>query len=137
ASIDYFDINIHGTIGTYGADFILGQCVATQDPKWCNDVHRNPGNNYSLWLGTSGYITDTNFNTGELQTKGLDLTAQYRLDMGYWGKLNWDLVASYIGHYYVTPVTGGGTYDCTGYYGPVCGTPTPRWRGKLRTTWGT
>jgi len=26
-------------------------------------------------------------------------------------------------------------YDCAGYYGPTCGTPSPEWRHKLRVTY--
>jgi outer membrane receptor protein involved in Fe transport len=137
ASVDYFDINIEGTIGAYGGDFILGQCIATQSPMWCNDIHRNAGNNYSLWLGTTGYVTDTNFNTGALETKGVDLTADYRLNMGRAGKLSFDLLTTYTANLLTTPVSGGATYDCAGYYGTTCGVPDPRWRSKMRTTWGT
>jgi iron complex outermembrane receptor protein len=137
ASIDYFDINITGSIGVYGADFILGQCVATQSPRWCSDIHRPAANGYSLWLGSTGFVSDTNFNTGALGTKGLDLTADYRLNMGRAGKLSFDLLTTYVKNFQTTPVTGGGTYDCAGYYGPVCGPPEPRWRSHLRTTWGT
>jgi iron complex outermembrane receptor protein len=137
ASVDYFDIDITGTIGAYGADFILGQCVATQSPTWCGDVHRNAGNGYSLWLGTTGFITDTNFNTGALQSRGVDFTADYKLNMGKVGRLSFDLLTTYAAHNLVTPVTGGSSYDCSGYYGTTCGTPNPRWRSKMRTTWGT
>jgi outer membrane receptor protein involved in Fe transport len=36
------------------------------------------------------------------------------------------------------PVPGLGTYDCAGYWGNAkCGTPAPKWRHKLRTTWAT
>jgi iron complex outermembrane receptor protein len=104
---------------------------------WCNDIHRNAGNNYSLWLGTTGYVTDTNFNTGALETKGVDLTADYRLNMGRAGKLSFDLLTTYTSNLLVTPVSGGATYDCAGYYGTTCGVPDPRWRSKMRTTWGT
>jgi outer membrane receptor protein involved in Fe transport len=35
-----------------------------------------------------------------------------------------------------TPVPGGGSYDCTGLFGPTCQTVNPRWRHTLRASWG-
>jgi outer membrane receptor protein involved in Fe transport len=33
------------------------------------------------------------------------------------------------------PYVGGDEYDCAGLFGPICGTPIPKWRHKLRVTW--
>jgi iron complex outermembrane recepter protein len=34
-----------------------------------------------------------------------------------------------------TPLPGGGTYDCTGLFGPTCQTVNPRWRHTARASW--
>ncbi|HUO20042.1 MAG TPA: hypothetical protein VMU44_09745, partial [Steroidobacteraceae bacterium] len=36
-----------------------------------------------------------------------------------------------------TPVAGGGSYDCKGYFGSVCGAGSPNWRHVLNATWST
>ena len=96
----------------------------------------------SLWIGTAGYITDTNYNLGEQTVKGIDYDAEYRLDMGRAGRLDFNLAATYTLHFKTTPVVGGGTYDCAGYYGPACAAnagdgPVPHIKSKFRINWNT
>jgi outer membrane receptor protein involved in Fe transport len=145
-TLDYYDIKIKNVISSYGANLILNDCVATADPFYCNLVHRAPatGNasDGSLWIGTAGYITDTNYNLGEQTVKGIDYDAEYRLDMGRAGRLDFNLAATYTLHFKTTPVVGGGTYDCAGYYGPACAAnagdgPVPHIKSKFRINWNT
>ncbi len=144
-SIDYFDIKVNNEIGTAGADFIITSCLQTGDPFYCSKIVRAPGNG-SLWLGTNGYIQDTNFNLGSQQTKGIDFTANYRLPLARWGwdkygRFDVNFTGTVVNSFTTQTVPGGSTYDCTGYYGTVCnvadGAPTPRFRSKTRMTWQT
>ena len=84
-TVDYFDIKVEKLIDSIGADFILNQCLSTGDPTFCDRVHRDA--NGSLWLGDTGFIEDPILNTGSLQTKGVDVEANYRFDVGGAGSL--------------------------------------------------
>ena len=133
-ALDYFDIKVDDLIGVYGADLILGNCLDSGDPRWCSLVHRAAGS-ASLW-STGGYIVDTNVNTGSLQTKGIDLESNYRVNLGgNGGRLLFQLIGTYVDELVHQPVTGSPTYDCAGFYGLICGVPTPEFRSKFRTTW--
>ncbi|HEY7642854.1 MAG TPA: TonB-dependent receptor [Steroidobacteraceae bacterium] len=132
-SLDYYDIKVDKLIGSVGQDFILGQCLAGVT-DFCSAVHRVPLNG-SLWLGSTGYVDDPIINTGSLHTKGIDAEANYRFDVGNVGRIALSLVGTYTDQYVVEPLPGAPTYDCSGLYGSVCGTPTPEWRHKLRASW--
>ena len=145
-SVDYFDIKVNNVIGTAGADLIITQCVQTGDPFYCGKIFRAPGTG-SLWLGTNGYIQDTNFNLGSIETKGIDFTANYRLPLGAvgwdkYGRFDINFDGTLLNNFITQTVPGGSTYDCVGLYGTVCdvatgGAPAPKFRSKTRFTWQT
>jgi outer membrane receptor protein involved in Fe transport len=142
-TVDWFDIKVDGFISGIGADTIINTCAETGNAALCSLIHRAPGNG-SLWLGTNGYITDTNLNTGVLRTKGLDIQANYRLnlaDLGLedMGRVDFNFTGTKLDKYHVEPLPGTtlGQYDCEGLYGPQCGASRPEWRHKLRATWTT
>ena len=138
-TLDYYNITIKNLISTYGANLILNTCLANGSPFYCGKVHRTQGTGTgadgSLWINTDGFIEDSIFNLGSQRANGVDVTSQYRFDFGRAGRLGFDFVGSYVMKFATEPVTGLGTYDCAGFYGPVCGVPAPRWKHKLRATW--
>lgn len=145
-TVDYFDINILGQIGTPGYNNILTDCIKYGTPALCNLIHRQ--NSGSLWtgdgtLGGTGYIATTLQNIGESRSKGFDFAANYRVPMSAlhlsnFGRVDFNLVGTLLTNLYTLPITGvPGGYDCVGLYGPQCGTPNPAWRHKLRVTWST
>src|SRR5262249_1881169 len=69
------------------------------------------------------------------QTRGIDAEANYRFDIGGMGSLALSLVGTYTDEYIVEPKDGDPTYDCSGLFGTVCGTPIPEWRHKMRANW--
>jgi len=128
-SVDYFDISVTNLISTVGSATTVGRCYTlTPDPAACSLITRNP-NNGTLWLG-SGQVSDLNQNTaGSLDTKGFDFNAGYEFEVGSFGDLSLNLLATKLDAY-----NGG----CEGLYGAgICGTPNPEWRGRLRGTWST
>ncbi|HEX3367663.1 TonB-dependent receptor domain-containing protein [Phenylobacterium sp.] len=145
-SVDYFDIKVDQFIAGLGANLIINQCVTTQNPFFCNLVHREPGNN-SLFLDPTGFIQDTTLNTGSLKTTGIDLNVAYRTDLsnlglGDNGSISASLVGTWLDTLQTQPLPGGPTYDCAGLYGTTCAGPNgegpaPVWRHKLRVTWTT
>ncbi len=134
-TIDYFDISVEDTIGEVGADLAINTCLDTGDPFFCGLVNRAPGSG-SLWLGNQGFIVNTTLNTGSLETAGVDLEANYRMDMSERiGSFGFQLIGTYVDEFLTEPLPNFPEYDCVGLYGTVCLTPVPEYRTKLRTTW--
>lgn len=138
-TLDYFDIKVEKLIDSIGQDFIIGQCMVAGDPTFCGRINRiqAPGTvaDGSLWLGESGYVEDPILNTGSLQTSGIDLEVNYRIEAGAAGAVQLSLVGTYTEEFITEPLPGYPTYDCAGFFGTVCETPIPDWRHKLRANW--
>jgi len=132
-SIDYFHIKINDYISTIDPSLTISQCATTGDPYYCGLFHRDPRS--GVLFGNDGYVVGTTLNTGYLATSGIDINGSYALDIGKFGKLNFDLVGTYLINLVTEPLPGLGSYDCKGLYGYTCGEPSPTWRHQLRTTW--
>ena len=141
ATIDYYNIKINNFITSYGANFILTECIASGLPLYCDKIHRAPAvgaaADGSLFAGTNSYVSDGIYNLGWQSAQGIDITSSYKLDIGKAGKIDFDFVANYDIKFATEPVPGLGSYNCAGYYGATCGVPAPKWKHKLRATWRT
>ncbi len=133
-SVDYYDIALDERIGTIGAQTILNFCGTTGDPTLCALVERAPGTG-DIWLGsdpaTSGLVRNLTANFGELNFRGIDFTAAYRMDL--WdGNLSTNFVGSYALEQEVVPLPGvnpDATFDCAGVVNPTCSQPSqPEWK---------
>jgi outer membrane receptor protein involved in Fe transport len=135
-SLDYFDIKINQVIGPIGGDVILTNCLnGVNTATFCPLVHRGIGG--SLWLTPAGFVEDTNQNQGSLSTEGIDVKASYRVALPALGSLLFGLEGTDLMNLKTTPVSGGGSYDCKGYFGSTCGAGDPSWRSVLNVTWST
>jgi len=133
-SVDYYKIKIKDAIQQYGADAILNACNADASSSFCSLINRAP--NGSLWMSTSGYVVDIYHNVGYVQTQGFDINASYAHSLGHLGRLTARLAGTVL----TQMSTNNGvsqTYDCAGYYGTTCGTPSPIWRHRATLTWDT
>lgn len=140
-SLDWFDADITGAIGSIGADIIVEQCLQTGEPALCQLIHRAPGTG-SLWLSNQGYVSNISENTAELRVRGIDVAANWRFGLpALAGRELGSASMSLAGTWTMTASTqafaGAPTGDCAGYYGLICGTPQPRWRHVLRFGWTT
>ncbi|MBS0380205.1 MAG: TonB-dependent receptor [Proteobacteria bacterium] len=137
ASVDYFNIKIDNIIGRIGADTIINNCLASNDANssFCQAIHRSPTG--SLWLTPAGYVSDTNVNQGQLSTKGLDITAAYRVPLPKLGSVTLGLEGTRLNSLATEPISGGPSYDCVGYFGSICGAANPKWRSVFTATWAT
>jgi len=138
-SIDYFDIQVSGAIGTPGADVTMQICLQTGDPSSCRLIHRAAGTG-SLWLGPQGYVADIDENASLLRTRGFDVEAFWSLPLPAWrgarlGRASVALDGGHLTSFIARTVPGAAAYDCAGYYGSFCGEPLPDWRHVLRATW--
>ena len=142
-SADYFNIFVNHYIAPVDASTAINECVQLNSPYFCKLFHRDPAS--GVLFGFNGYIVATNQNTGYLQTSGLDLTGNYRFNVGdllfgslhgrAWGKVELALVGTWLNSRRIEQLPGLGTYNCQGLFGPTCGEPSPAWRHNLRTTW--
>ena len=142
-SVDYFDIKVAKLISSL--PFLkLISCVNGADAA-CTQIDRDPSN--GILYGSAGSVFAIEENTGYLKTTGIDMEANYRSSFSDWGmpdygSLALNLVGTYTKTYTTQPDTGGGTFECAGFYGPVCGGnavggPIAKWRHKFRITWVT
>lgn len=139
-SIDYFDIEITNLISSIGAQNSVNACYDQNLAAACARINRNA--NGQLWVGT-GYVTDIGANVGGLSTAGVDVNANYRIDLadmgigtGDSGRLAFNFTGTYLDSLVVDPGAEGGLpYDCKGEYGNECGTPNPEWRHRFRVSW--
>jgi outer membrane receptor protein involved in Fe transport len=128
-TFDWFDIKIDNAIGTIGADLILNQCLGAN--QFCNLIHRDVQG--SLWRSPNGFVVDTNLNSGSLSSRGVDFGFSYTHGLGGIGSLNLNSVGTWLDQIIADPI-GSARYDCTGFEGATCGTPSPEWRAKTRLT---
>ncbi len=133
-TLDYFDVKVEDAIGGPPSSLVLRQCLSTGSPVWCNRVHRDSAG--SLWETNDGFVDAFNENLAKLRTKGVDLGIDWRLALGGSGRLSTSLLGTLLSNSSTEPLPGL-SYDCKGLYGATCGTPSPKWRHKLRTTWST
>ncbi|WP_229262114.1 TonB-dependent receptor domain-containing protein [Duganella guangzhouensis] len=132
-TLDYFNIKIKDTISAIDPTIALNQCLETGAALFCSLIHRDSQG--SLWLTDTGYVVQRSANIGSVATSGFDLGASYSQRVGQFGSLAFNLNGTLMKSSSVENVPGLGSYDCTGYFGATCGTPTPKWRHKFRTTW--
>lgn len=132
---DYFNIEVKDTIGSVPAPDTLRQCLETGNPVFCSKIQRDSLG--SLWATPNAYIQTNNQNIGKVQTSGFDIGADYGVRLDGMGRVDLSFLGTKQLRYVVEDVPGLETYDCTGYFGNTCGTPSPKWRHKLRASWTT
>ena len=138
ASVDYYHINLQGEVGAIPENVILGNCLATGDPKYCSLIVRTPaGGLQGSSVASGGYFLQTDINTGQVLISGYDVQANYRWPLGPWGLLTAALSGSWLQHSTATPYPGAHSYDCAGLFGSTCNSVNPTWRHNLRVNWQT
>ena len=130
-SIDWWKIEIEDNITSYGAQFILDQCVVAGVDSFCNLYTRGSG-------GEVDNLLSTNLNSGLTTIDGYDMTVNYRVELGNYGKLSFSWDTTYMANY-------ESDYDADGDIdaddgGSIVGLYFDRsnnweWRSNLLTTW--
>lgn len=134
-TLDAFSINVKDVIANVPSTTTLSKCLETGDPAFCSLIHRD--NIGTLWAKEAAYIEANNMNLATRKTTGLDLGINYGYKLAGLGNLGFSLMGTYLRSYETQDLPGESAYDCTGLYGPTCGTPLPEWRHKARVTWTT
>lgn len=130
-TLDYFEIKVDDVISSLSPTTTLTNCL--EEGLNCDLIQRDSLG--TLWATPQAYIISTNINLSKYSTTGVDLTANYRFNVGSMGSMNLNLVGTYLDSLVIEEIPGLGDYDCSGLYGSVCGTPNPEWRHSLRATW--
>ena len=135
-SVDAFSITIKDTISSLASNTIISDCALTGNAQLCSLIHRGP--DASLWATDGEFVTATNLNIGSVSTKGADLLAHYRFDIGpKSGKLAFALNGTYTKDFLTQPLPGLPSFDCKGHWGSTCNAPLPSWRHVFTTDWAT
>jgi outer membrane receptor protein involved in Fe transport len=138
-SVDYFDIEVEDFIGTIPPVLALNECLENGTDFFCSLIQRDAGGGLFV-NGDTSNITATNLNTGSLATSGIDITAQYGLELGDgWGNLNFDYAGTYLIDFVEESLPEFPTFDCAGLFGGSCNgqIPRPEYSHRLLTNWRT
>ena len=134
-SIDWWSVQLEDAIGSVSAATSLKECAENNNAALCALINR--GNAGTLWLGTSGYISSTTTNLGEVNFAGVDLAATYGMDVG-----GGDLALKLMGsrslerETLVLPGVEATRVDCNGIANDAqCTYPNMDWRHTLSATY--
>ncbi len=129
-SLDYYDINITDTIGTFSANEALNNCYVLGDLAACSGINRIAGNLGTTGAGVNLFTTNLKYARAE----GVEFAASTGYGLGDMG----DLQFSFNMNWYLTQENQSAdtspVIECIGYYGTSCN-PTPEVRWIQRTTW--
>jgi len=127
-SVDYWDIELEDAIGNINPEEIVTNCALTGDAVFCDNVQRTSGSG-SLWIG-DGQVVATNVNLGKLHWEGVDLSANYDVEIAG-GMLKANLIGTYMLSKEYDNIPGvSEAYDCVGTLDNSCFAQ-PEWRHVL------
>ena len=148
ATVDYYHIKIKNAITTPTPGDLISACfgndiynpaVSAATSPACTAIRRNPttgglDGDPATTLGLSGVLT----NQGKLLTDGIDLSVNYRTDLGF-ARLslgfngNYTFRSQFQSNQNDTSI-GGRPRECVGYYSLNCASIQPKFQWSQRTT---
>lgn len=137
-TMDYYDIRIHGYIGTLGTYTTQAACYQSSVPVANNIFCQQITRQYDPTLGPIiKQINFPSFNLGSIRTSGVDASLSYGFDMAdisdemaNAGSFVFNLDATYVSDYNTDPGVPGTTVIRSGGDAGL-----QKWRGTLRTTY--
>ena len=135
-SVDYYKIDISGTIGRFEAQEILDQCYTAGDTASCRLIRRVNGDIASPASGIELFTT----NLKSSEASGIESSVAFGIDMTQLGlEEKWGSLAfQWTGNYYLTNERQSGSatpvIDCVGVFSTQCA-PTHEFRFSQRTSW--
>ena len=130
-SVYWWSVAIESAICSVYASNSIKECAENGNTALCSLINR--GNAGTLWLGTSGYVTSTSTNLGEVNFSGVDVAATYGMALGG-GDLSLKLMGSKSLEKETLVLPGVETtrYDCNGIANDdQCTGPNMDWRHTL------
>ena len=135
-SVDYYKIDISGTIGIFSAQEVLDQCYNAADAASCAQIVRVNGDIASPASGIRLFTT----NLKSSEASGIESSVAFGVDMTQLGlDEKWGSLAfQWTGNYYLTNESQSSSanpvIDCVGVYSTSCN-PTHEFRFSQRTSW--
>jgi outer membrane receptor protein involved in Fe transport len=125
-SVDYYDIQIKGAIGTLSGQVVVNEC-AEGVTSYCQYVTRAAGNVLQS-------VTVTELNLNQIEVSGVDFETNYTMPLNTLfessdGSVKFRALASYLGQYSSTDPFGNVTQDAGLDGGEANGFP--RWQGSV------
>lgn len=131
ATVDYFNINLKGSIDLVGTENIGEACFERLLTNYCDAITRNA-------LGEVERIDDLLLNTGGRKLRGIDFSAGYKIDLDSLddgASLSFNFTGTRLIKDDRSPIEGIDLVNhCAGRFGANCTVPSPKWRSSLRTT---
>ncbi len=127
---NYYDIKVEGAIAPIGADITLARCANAGDPLSCASIARSGGGNI---IRVNGLLQ----NIGEIRTRGIDLTLNYRTRQTSAGVFGLSINGNYLLKYTETVPAAVG-FITTDYRGTTRGFPDqsyPKFKGNAVVDW--
>lgn len=145
-TLDYYDIQVDGSVSSQSSTDVLNGCYTTAfNPQLvfnaqCALIGRNPNNGTLNGVEATG-VALVSSNLGVIKTSGYDFTAAYFMDLvdfglsDSWGTLNLSFSANYVdtNEFQATPTSIN--RDCNGYYSVACVQPNYQIKTTSRATW--
>jgi iron complex outermembrane receptor protein len=128
-SVDYFEIELNGFIGTPGVDTVLFECAERGSAAVCDAIQRFPDGRLAL-------VATIASNLGGLETRGFD--AAVNLNAGTrFGDVSVGLVATYLEEWDAQPFPKGEVVHLAGqlYFDGSWPRSLPRWRAWGHFDW--
>jgi len=139
-TIDYYNIKVSGAVSSPGAGDAIDACfgagnLSVTNPA-CLSIRRNPqtGGLDGEPLTTPGLFLASS-NLGRLKTDGIDLSINYRRDIGF-ADLSMALNGNWTNSSTFQATPSSLNRECTGYISANCGSLQPKLQWSLRTTLG-
>lgn len=128
-SVDYFQIELTGFIGTPGADTVLFECAEHGSAAVCDAIQRFPD-------GRPALVAATGSNLGRLETRGIDAAVDLNAGTRF-GDVNVGLVATYLEEWDAQPFPKGEVFHLAGqlYVDASGARSLPRWRAWGHVDW--
>lgn len=145
--LDYYEIELSNVIITPGGQFLADDCVSEEqlNPQTCSLVFRNnpdPNNPFNDFMvgappgDALGGFTLGAINRAKLETRGLDFTVNYRMDLEEMFGLNWGrLDYSLGGLWLIDQKNFTDPADPTAFTDVTSDVFFPRVEGVSRLTW--
>ena len=138
-SVDYYDIEIEDAIDVLGGGVnnVLDLCynvVQDINSPFCQAISRRSD-------GNVGLVQVLNENIGLIETRGVDINANYGTDLNFGidggSYLSLAFNSTYLLDYDVTPIAelADRVNECAGGFGNTCGSPRQEFNWNSRITW--
>ena len=141
ATVDYYNISVTNAITTPTIGDVVGACfnnitAASAASTACTQIRRNPATG-----GLDGSVATTPgiplvySNLGRLLTDGIDLSVNYRREIGP-AKVNLSFLGNWTNRSKFKATPSALYRECTGYYSTNCASIQPEFSFNQRTTLG-